>query len=137
MSRAELEVGQGGRCRVCKRVLTNAASREAGIGPVCAGKVAKTAPLAQTPQERHLGCRANYTILRQQSEPEKIVWINDVGHDKGCPTVTNDAHAVVKSVLARWPDHRVIYRDSDGRWDELKHDGQAFTDYAPYNGATP
>lgn len=49
-------------------------------------------------------------------------------------SVTNDAEAVVEAVLATDPrptKGRIVYRDTDGRWDELVHDGKKFTGFAP------
>lgn len=53
----------------------------------------------------------------------------------GCISVTNDARRVVSAVL-RHPEAdggrtRIFYRDSEGIWDELKHDGLDFIGFAP------
>lgn len=129
-------IEQKGRCRKCKRVLKNPKHAEAGIGPVCARKEGVTVKKL-TPQEYHLGCRANYTVVMVDKE-RQIVFINDVGHDKGCPSVTNDAEAVVKSVIERnSPDYRIVYRDSMGRWDELMHNGKQFTAFAAFHEEHP
>lgn len=57
-----------------------------------------------------------------------MVWIEDVGHDVR-PSVTNDAEAVVREVHERYPGRRIIYRDSDGRWDELCHHNGTFLQF--------
>lgn len=45
-------------------------------------------------------------------------------------SVTNDAEAVVEHLLAEYgPDRRIFYRDTQGDWDELKHDGKRFRNY--------
>lgn len=49
----------------------------------------------------------------------------------GALSVTNDAENVVKSVFDIYGDFRIIYHDSDGRVDELKHDKGVFTGFAP------
>jgi hypothetical protein len=55
---------------------------------------------------------------------------NDVGM-----SVTNDAENVVADVLRQYPDHRIIYRDTMGQWDELVHFNGKFTGFAPYSKA--
>lgn len=75
--------------------------------------------------------RASYTVDRVTSNSVlgKMVFIvdNDVG-----VTITNDAENVVKDVLAKYPNHRIIYRDTDSNWDELLHWNGAFTGFSPY-----
>lgn len=69
--------------------------------------------------------------------PSTAIVIRDVGHDKGCPSITNDAEAVVMRVLyiarqmGESSDCRIFYYDSDGRLDELCHDGIRFTGFKP------
>lgn len=56
----------------------------------------------------------------------KLVLVSD---ENGPTSVTNDAEDVVAFVLEqnRWnPDIRILYRDSEGYWDELQHDGSGF-----------
>jgi len=57
----------------------------------------------------------------------KIVLVTD---EDGLMTVTNDAESVVEFVLGqicKWnPDVRILYKDSEGQWDELQHDGIKF-----------
>src|ERR1700722_18967512 len=54
----------------------------------------------------------------------------------GPRSVTNDAEAVVTCMNRRYKGMRVIYRDTTGRWDELKHSNGVFTDFARYSGIT-
>lgn len=61
-------------------------------------------------------------------------FIEDVGEGK---SVTNDAESVVKSVVEHFPGKRVIYKDTTGRWDELKHKGGTFTGFTPYTEYLP
>lgn len=49
----------------------------------------------------------------------------------GPVSITNDAEAVVAYCLDKAPGRRVLYRDTDGQWDELKHDGTQFVGFAP------
>lgn len=48
-------------------------------------------------------------------------------------SITNDAENVVIELLAKYPNHRIIYCDTDGQWDELLHWNGQFTGFAPYN----
>ncbi len=51
-------------------------------------------------------------------------------------TITNDAEAVVLRELEKHgPGKRILYRDTDGIWSELKHDGARFTGFADLNQA--
>lgn len=67
--------------------------------------------------------------------PSDAIVIRDVGHDQGYVSVTNDAEAVV-GIIARSIGRaeravpRIFYYDSDGRLDELCHDGLGnFTEF--------
>lgn len=57
-------------------------------------------------------------------------------HD-GSVSITNDAEAVVAHVLPQLKaqSDRILYKDTDGNWDELKHNGQEFTGFAPISDA--
>jgi hypothetical protein len=59
------------------------------------------------------------------------VWIVD--EDAGV-SVTNDAEAVVAEINQRHPGCRIIYRDTMGNWDELRHRNGTFVDFAPGGG---
>ena len=63
-----------------------------------------------------------------------VVYIVDTN---GPLSVTNDAEGVVATLNDIYPKHRVIYRDSDGLWDELMHDKGTFAGFKPYRGAIP
>jgi hypothetical protein len=76
---------------------------------------------------------ANFRVV---SETDEFVFIEDL--DLGNISVTNDAEYVVQTILsAHGNRHRIIYKDSEGQWDELVHDGNQFVDFAPYKGPTP
>lgn len=53
--------------------------------------------------------------------------------DLGSVSVTNDAANVVATLDAQYglSGKRILYRDSMGVWDELKHAGGRFAGYAP------
>ncbi len=73
--------------------------------------------------------------------PDGTVVIRDTGHDQGRPSVTNDAEAVVETILriigrlGEPPDTRIFYYDSDGTPGELAHDGQRFVGFRPWAGS--
>lgn len=51
----------------------------------------------------------------------------------GSVSITNDAEAVVAHVIPQLdaPSDRILYKDTTGQWDELMHNGQEFTGFAP------
>lgn len=67
-------------------------------------------------------CRADFAIAHTD---DRLLVIVDVGPWHSRPTVTNDAEAVIAELHRRGVlgKRRLIYRDSDRRWDELTHDG--------------
>lgn len=73
--------------------------------------------------------RAHYSVHQVTQD---AVWIIDL--DDGAMSVTNDADAVVAEVVATYGDKRIIYRDSEGRWDELAHDAGVFRDFVLLRG---
>lgn len=70
--------------------------------------------------------RADYEMVKVTAD---VVWIRD--RNLGNVSVTNDAEAVCRRVWHDYPNRRIIYQDSTGTWDELKHQGGQFTGYAP------
>jgi hypothetical protein len=72
--------------------------------------------------------RARYIIVK---EDDSFVFIEDIGTGR---SVTNDAEAVVYELFNKESigDKRIIYKDTNGDWDELVHDGDRFVDFAPY-----
>lgn len=65
-----------------------------------------------------------------------IVWIVD-DWNPNVLSVTNDAEAVCEAVNIKWPGHRIIYRDTEGNWDELIHANGTFQRFAPARNITP
>lgn len=59
---------------------------------------------------------------------DEFIVIRDVGAD--CRSITNDAEAVIKMLLAYYADKRVFYFDSSGDLDELCHNGVRFTGFS-------
>jgi hypothetical protein len=84
--------------------------------------------------------KADYATVETRPGIVFIVDLND-----GNMSVTNDAEAVVDEVVRNYRRHtpqsisgpRIIYRDSDGQWDELVHVNGVFKTFARYTGAVP
>ena len=74
-----------------------------------------------------MNVKADFTTVRTNDE---IVFIVD---NDGRMSVTNDAEAVVAYVNDWNPGKRIVYRDTTGQWDELKHTNGRFDGFAPYN----
>jgi hypothetical protein len=77
--------------------------------------------------------RASFHVT-QVDATFKVVWLVD--HD-GAVSITNDAENVVRDVNRSHPGYRIIYRDTDGNWDELKHTAGEFQSFAPARDMTP
>ncbi len=79
-----------------------------------------------------------HTIQMPGPDRPAMVWIVD-DFQEGSPSlsVTNDAEAVCKAVHAKYPNHRIIYCDTDGKWDELLHNAGVFKGYAPARDLIP
>lgn len=70
----------------------------------------------------------DFEVVKVQERPP-MVWIVD--EDRGARSVTNDAEAVCAALQKSYPNHRIIYRDSSGAWDELAHDRGWFIGFRP------
>lgn len=130
------KVERRGYCKVCRRALKNPKYVELGIGPICAAKQGAGQRMSYTPPSvlPFGNRRAHYDIVKTAAG---IVWIRDRVED-GVISVTNDAENVVKELHCRYPGFRVIYQDTEGEWDELKHDGLGtFTGFAPARDMDP
>jgi hypothetical protein len=58
--------------------------------------------------------RSDYDIVRVEHDRVFIIDLN-----LGNKSVTNDADLVYTELQNQWPNRRVIYKDSIGRWDEI------------------
>lgn len=76
--------------------------------------------------------RAHFEIVRFCSDRIYIADKND-----GAMSITNDAEAVVAWINERWPGKRIVYRDTEGRWDELKHEDGIFKGFGAWTGYVP
>lgn len=73
--------------------------------------------------------RARYRV---EDQTDDTIFIKDVGGDG--MTVTNDAEAVVRDLHRNGMlgDRRLLYADSEGTIDEIRHDGKGvFVGFAP------
>ena len=74
------------------------------------------------------GMKSTWTYHGVDSTRQMVFIIdNDVGM-----SVTNDAENVVEVINARYPGYRIIYRDTEFRWDELLHESGVFKGFAPF-----
>lgn len=64
------------------------------------------------------------------------IWIDDTGHRAG-GSLTNNAEAVCRKIWHDYPGRRIIYKDSAGNWDEMKHEGGRFVAFAPARDMAP
>lgn len=114
-------------CTRCNRPLKNPASVQNGMGPVCfARSQARGAA-------RQRGPESDYRVVKIDAA-QRIVWIVDYDGER---SVTNDAEAVVAALHVEHPGFRVIYRDTMGLWDELKHEAGRFVGFAPARDMAP
>lgn len=74
---------------------------------------------------RCAGVRCNFIYVNDECDLTKVT-IRDLG-GADYPSVTNDAERVIRHLhevgIVRRQHIRVLYYDSDGRLDELLHDG--------------
>lgn len=66
-----------------------------------------------------------------QEVTDDAVYIVDLANECGTMSVTNDAENVVANIAQEYSNKRIIYRDTDGQWDELVHDNGRFLRFAP------
>lgn len=76
-------------------------------------------------------CRSSFSVFHVNHDKVFIV-DQDVGM-----SVTNDAENVVAFVYDRHPGRRIIYRDTNGDWDELLHQDGKFCGFKAYGEALP
>jgi hypothetical protein len=75
------------------------------------------------------GLLCAFEVVKVQAAPP-MVWIVDLDLP-GRRSVTNDVEAVCTILQRSYPNHRIIYRDSVGNWDELAHDRGWFIGFRP------
>jgi len=75
--------------------------------------------------------RAHYSIHRYA--PELIALVDEFDPAMPTMTLTNDAEAVIAELAGEGilGDRRVLYRDTEGWWDEILVKGGRFAGFAP------
>jgi hypothetical protein len=76
--------------------------------------------------------RADFEVVKVERD---MIWIKDLV--RGNTSITNDAERVCRRIWHDYPARRIIYCDSDGNWDELKHEGGKFTGFAAARDMAP
>ena len=79
--------------------------------------------------------RADFEVARVDEE-RGIVFLVDLCNE-GAMSITNDAEAVIAHCHKFFPGKRVVYRDTEGRWDELDHVEGMFVGFKAYAGPDP
>lgn len=75
--------------------------------------------------------RANFSAQLHTHDGFTFLKVYDNANEAGTMSITNDADAVVQDCIRRFGNVPIYYRDTDGRWDELEHNGEEFTTFAP------
>jgi len=119
-------------CRICGRPLKNLESIISGIGPVCGGGKYHTPKRKKGSDDKECDLfdnHAEYLIIKNAPE---YVFILDTGGNAGKRTITNDADFVIQDLsdfIDNFQNKRVFYTDTDGRIDEMLHNGNQFTTF--------
>lgn len=70
--------------------------------------------------------KSNYTSgLSFDGDGRIVIWVEDLGGP--FMSVTNNAEGVVQDVVKKYGDHPIVYKDSEGKWDQLQHKGGVFS----------
>ncbi len=85
-----------------------------------------------------MSTRADYRVVTVTDGTAFLIDLHD-SFSNPTMSVTNDAEAVVAAVLRNYPwAARIVYRDTEGEWAELRHDGfSVFKGFGPWTGWTP
>lgn len=89
-----------------------------------------------------MGKPADYEIVKVENDKVFIIDLN-----LGNKSVTNDAENVYIELKQIFPDHRIIYKDTMGHWDEIVMDEELSSPrefpnnvscgFVTYSGAVP
>jgi hypothetical protein len=72
-----------------------------------------------------------YEIIKNRPD---CIYIRDLALEKGCMSITNAAEDVIEDLRQKGllsAEKKVLYEDTMGEVDELKHDGTKFRGFAP------
>lgn len=75
--------------------------------------------------------QAKFEVVRITPQ---VVYIIDTGHT-GHRSVTNDVERVCEVMFLTYGNRRVIYKDTQDRWDEIVHDHGVFKQFKPVSSA--
>ena len=107
-------------CMICKKPLTEFTSMKIGMGPVCRARYFLQGDLMFE----------NHASFRIEDETSRYIFIRDIGHNRGCKTVTNDVQWVLEELYSLPGmdiyNKRIFYMDSMGEIDEILHAGKVF-----------
>lgn len=127
------------QCRRCGRTLTDPKHVAAGIGPVCAGKAAAEPAEGGMLDKDRGGTQAGRLSRSEWTFRVEgdFVLVEDL--NRGGRSVTNDAENVLADLGREigLAGKRILYRDSEERWDEIRHEGVFFRGFAPNGARTP
>lgn len=71
-------------------------------------------------------------VFEHTSTDPWVIYLSDMcDSHPGALSMTNDAERVCKWAAIEWPTHRVMYRDTDDRWDEMVHTKGVFNGFKP------
>lgn len=74
--------------------------------------------------------RSRFSSQRVDTDGGPFIAVVDMyNEDDPCMSVTNDAENVVKEVVRIHGDLPVLYKDTEGQWDELRHEAGRFTGF--------
>lgn len=90
--------------------------------------------LSGAPTESEYDMKSNFDIIKVTGN---TVFLIDNALVMHTMSVTNDAEAVVKYINEKCPRKRVVYKDTEGHWDELIHENGEFKEFRPYHEYTP
>ena len=76
--------------------------------------------------------KADYGVIQVEQDRVFIVDLN-----LGGPTITNAAETVARDLQRRYKHRRVIYRDTLGKWTEMRINARNVVLFAPYNEHIP
>lgn len=96
----------------------------------CGGEAAETVAGADHHPELDRVCPFNTRGAWFSFERDDGEFVYIIDHD-GPRSVTNEAENVVAFLHSQYPGRRFMYRDTQGRWDELLHKAGIHTGWAP------
>jgi len=126
-------------CKVCGKPLTDLNSILMGMGPVCGGRYSISKKKKSAKEQGEL-MFDNHAVFAVCDETDDFVYIQDRGRQLNCKTITNNVSWVLSELddlIENFESKRLFYMDSDGRIDEIVHNGKYFVQFkAGHEGVT-